>query len=303
MIGQTYDPLGIIQPFLLPARQLLQQACVAKLGWDDFIGLVPGLELNWEDWFRVLPELSHLHLSRCILSADKERARIELHTFTDASTVGYGACSYARVAYVDGSIDCCLLMGKSRVAPVKRVTIQHSELVAAVTGAKLVSLIVRQFDLSFDSVHFWTDASVVLRYIRNSMSRFATFVANRIEILHTLTCVDQWRYVPGNVNPADIASRGPSPAKLNSADLWFEGPPFLLKGDDEWPEQPDFVCDLSDIDPDVKKIKKGHCNEILLAPSEDDLNRLWTRYSNLERLQCTVAWLLRNKLFLRWKKY
>ena len=191
MIGQTYDPLGIIQPFLLPARQLLQQTCVAKLGWDDFIGLVPGLELDWEDWFKVLPELSQMRLNRCILSADKERSRIELHTFTDASTVGYGACSYARVVYVDDSVNYCLLTGKSRVAPVKRVTVPRLELVAAVTGAKLSSLIVCELDLSFDSVHFWTDASVVLRYIGNSTSRFDTFVANRIEMLHTLTAIDQ----------------------------------------------------------------------------------------------------------------
>ena len=37
MIGQTYDPLGILQPFLLPARRLLQQVCVSKLGWDEQI--------------------------------------------------------------------------------------------------------------------------------------------------------------------------------------------------------------------------------------------------------------------------
>ena len=51
MIGQTYDPLEIIQPFLLPARRLLQQACSSKLGWDDDISNVPGLELDWGSWF------------------------------------------------------------------------------------------------------------------------------------------------------------------------------------------------------------------------------------------------------------
>ena len=303
MIGQTYDPLGVIQPFLLPVRQLLQEACVAKLGWDDQIGLVPGLELNWEDWFKALPELSQLHLSRCILSAAKKPARIELHTFTDASTVGYGACSYTRVVYVDDSVQCCLLMGKSRVAPVKRMTIVRLELVAAVVGAKLAALICRELNLTFSDVYFWTDASVVLRYIRNSSSRFDTFVANRVEMLHTLTCVDQWRYVPGNSNPADIASRGLLPSKINNADLWFEGPPFLLKGMNEWPEQPDFVCDLNDDDAEVKKMTKGRCNVHLTPQSEDSLHRLWTRYSNLKRLQCTVAWLSRYKSFLRWKKW
>jgi len=153
MIGHTYDPLGVIQPLLLPARQLLQQACVAKLGWDDQIGVVPGLELNWEDWFKALPELSQLHLNRCILSADKKQAIIELHTFTDASTIGYGTCSYARVVFVNGSVQCYLLMGKSRVASVKRMTIPRLELVAAVIGAKLSHLICRLILCIFAPTH------------------------------------------------------------------------------------------------------------------------------------------------------
>ena len=79
MIGQTYDPLGIIALFLLPARQLIQQACVAKLRRDDEIKTIPGLELNWADWFGSLPKLGFVRLKRCLLAADKKTARIELH--------------------------------------------------------------------------------------------------------------------------------------------------------------------------------------------------------------------------------
>jgi len=46
MISQTYDPLGILQPFLLPARLLLQKACRAELGWDEPLEQLPGLEPN-----------------------------------------------------------------------------------------------------------------------------------------------------------------------------------------------------------------------------------------------------------------
>ena len=46
MIAQTYDPLGIIQPLYLPARQLLQQACSAQFGWDKTIDVIPGLGLG-----------------------------------------------------------------------------------------------------------------------------------------------------------------------------------------------------------------------------------------------------------------
>ena len=55
MVEQTYDPLGIIQPFLLPASRLLQQACASKLVWDDDISNVAGLELDCGCWFASFP--------------------------------------------------------------------------------------------------------------------------------------------------------------------------------------------------------------------------------------------------------
>ena len=81
-------------------------------------------------------------------------------------------------------------MGKSRVAPLKRVTVPRLELVAAILSAKLCNVIQNEMDFSFSCVCLWTDASVVLHYILNSSSRFETFVANRIEQLHTMTSPD-----------------------------------------------------------------------------------------------------------------
>ena len=111
MIGQTYDPLGILQPFLLPARRLLQQACVSKLGWDEQIASVSGLERDWDCWFTSLRELERVELAQCVLPRG-QTARIELHTFADASTVGYGARTYLRSVYYDGTVNCGLVFGK-----------------------------------------------------------------------------------------------------------------------------------------------------------------------------------------------
>ena len=80
-------------------------------------------------------ELEQVELARCVLPHG-QAARIELHTFADASTVGYGACTYLRVVYRNGSVHCSLILGKSRVAPLKRVSIPRLELVAAVLAAK-----------------------------------------------------------------------------------------------------------------------------------------------------------------------
>ena len=121
----------------------------------------------------------------------------ELHTFSDASTVGYGACSHLRCVYGDGSIEVNFVMGKSRVTPIKFIGVPRLGLVAAVLGAKLNAKICNELDLIVNRVYYWTNAVVVLRYIHNTSTRFEVFIANRLNVLHALTSVDQWKRIPG----------------------------------------------------------------------------------------------------------
>ena len=87
-------------------------------------------------------------------------------------------------------------MGKSRVAPLKLVIVPKPELVAAVLASKLSATMCKELELNFSQVCFWTDASVILRYILNtSVIRFEVFITTRLEILHSLTDVAQWQYV------------------------------------------------------------------------------------------------------------
>ena len=123
--------------------------------------------------------------------------------------------------------DVHLFIGKSRVAPLKPVTISRLELTAAVLVAKLGTMVSRELECSLSRVVCWTDATVVLRCLNNTASRFQTFVANRLELLHSHTSSRQWKYVPTAQNPADLASRGVSPEKFREADIWFRGPSFL----------------------------------------------------------------------------
>ena len=199
MVSQTYDPFGMLQPVLLPAKLLLQEACRAELDWDDGVGE------KWSHWLQALSELQHVSLERSFTLLDREIKNVELHTFADTSTKSYGGCSYLRVLNVDGLIKCLFVMGKSNVAPLKSISIPRLELTAAVLAAKLSAFIVRELEFEFSRIVFWSAATVVLRYINNTSTHFRTFVANRIELIHTLTSADQW---PTDLNPADIASKG-----------------------------------------------------------------------------------------------
>ena len=126
-----------------------------------------------------------------------------------------------------------------------------------------------------------------LRYLRSTSTRFTNFVANRLEVLHALTTVEQWHYVPSKQNPAGIASRGVWPDKCNACDLWLNGPPFLKYDISEWPNQPSFLCNLTCDDPEVKSIE--FCFANLHGQSNNSLRRLFTRYSDFHGFLRTVA--------------
>ena len=53
-------------------------------------------------------------------------------------------------------------MGKSRLAPIKTLTMPRLELNAAVTGVKLYNTIIHEIDLSIEKVKFWSDSTLAL---------------------------------------------------------------------------------------------------------------------------------------------
>ena len=93
-------------------------------------------------------------------------------------------------------------------------------------------------------------SKVVLGYIQNETKRFYVYVANRVQIIRSVSDPSQWRYINTNNNPADIATRGSNVDKLKDS-IWLRGPKFL-----EEPNSPvltpleEFCADAAD--PDVR---------------------------------------------------
>ena len=123
------------------------------------------------------------------------RKTTQLHQFSDASTGGYDALSYLRLADVNVKIHCSLVMGKFWVAPTKPTTIPRLELNAATVAVKRHCQIGEELDLQIEETVFWTDSTCVLQYINNEAGRFKTFVANKIAAIHNGSSPSQWRYV------------------------------------------------------------------------------------------------------------
>ena len=96
----------------------------------------------------------------------------EFHHFSDASTVGYGRCSYLRLVDNQQRVHCSLVMAKARVAPRIPVTIPQLELTAALASVKVSSLLLDKLAITNLTEWFWTDSNVVHGYISNDSRRF-----------------------------------------------------------------------------------------------------------------------------------
>jgi len=165
-----------------------------------------------------------------------------LHGFCDASMSAYGACLYLR-SETNGESKVHLFCAKSRVAPLRALTIPRLKLFAALLLAELIVNAKETIDFDCTS-HCWSDSSVVLAWIRQPPREFNVFVSNRIAKIQEMTKDMTWHHVPSNLKSADVVSRRCTPRELLEHSLWANGPPFLLQSSSNWPPLLDSVKDL-----------------------------------------------------------
>ncbi|KAK3728019.1 hypothetical protein QZH41_000113 [Actinostola sp. cb2023] len=286
-VSSIYYPLGIVAPVLLVGKRLLQELCKDKAGWDEKVP--DSIRPRWERWRSELHSLADLNIPRCYKPDNfGECTSVELHNFSDASLIGYGQCTYLRMVNIQNEVHCSLVMEKSRVTPLKSVTVPRLELAAALVSAKICAFVRKE--LKYDDIPelFWTDSQVVLGYISNDARRFHTYVANRVQQIRDLTSPKQWKYVDTKENPADDASRGLSAKDLVNNTRWWNGPSFLWNplylNDDA-----DIETSISPEDPEVRKVT-------VLASTTRELPTLLERlkyFSDWHRAKNAVALCLR----------
>ncbi|KAK3747784.1 hypothetical protein QZH41_013322, partial [Actinostola sp. cb2023] len=290
VVSSIYDPLGFVSPFILQAKILLQELCRRGLGWDDVV-CQEELE-RWRSWLQELPKLETLKFDRCLKPKNfGDVVSTQLHTFSDASDIGYGAVFYLRLVNTDGQIHFAFVLSKAILAPLKQMTIPRLELSAATTATRLSNMIVNEIDLPIDDVKFWTDSTCVLSYILNQEKRFKTFVANKIAFIHETTEPIQWNYVNTNLNVADDTSRGLRAEDLVNSARWKQGPDFLWKSEEHWPQQPELNITIDDNDSEVKRETKTFT--VSSSDSPDVIDRMILHFSSWFKLKKYVAWILR----------
>ncbi|CAM1331522.1 Uncharacterised protein r2_g4049 [Pycnogonum litorale] len=179
-------------------------------------------------------------------------------------------------------------MARSRVAPLKQLSISKLELMAALLGARLADYICDNLDLDLSSATFWTDAKDVLYWIHSNGVVWKRFISNRVQEIQRLASPLQWRHVPGVLNPADLPSRGVYIDQLQ--DGWWCGLDWLKEDAKLWPVQPDIVP--SDV---VEQERKKRVATILVCSSTSVLKPVCdiNRFSSLSRLLRVTVYAMR----------
>jgi hypothetical protein len=293
IMSSVYDPLGFLAPVILPVKKMLQEFCRLRLAWDD---PVPEQYANiWQRWLNDLKKLTAFSVPRCLKPMySSDESSFELHHFGDASENGYGVVTYLRVSSPNGQVHCSFIMGKSRVAPLKQISIPRMELSAGALSVRQDKMIRQELEIPITRSIYWTDSTSVLKFIRNNDKRFHTFVANRIGIIRDGSDVNDWRYVDTDQNPADEASRGLCAHEMVEGCRWSTGPGFLWRHEDDWPKQPDDFAQIQDDHPEVKLAKSCH-STITSSPEHDVIERLLVRFSSWYKVKKFFAWILRYK--------
>ncbi|XP_058798035.1 uncharacterized protein LOC131668142 [Phymastichus coffea] len=269
-IARLYDPLGWLAPVTVLAKIIMQDLWIEKCDWDE--PLSAEICDRWQSYCQSLSTLHTLSINRWLGLFDQKP--FEIHGFSDASSRAYAAVVYLRIDNGNGNYHVSLLTAKTKVAPVKTVSIPNLELCGATLLVKLVVHLQKLKFLQNVPIRLWSDSQVVLTWLKKHPCHWKTFVANRVSLIQTELPSALWSHVPTKQNPADLATRGAMPDELRANDLWWTGPMWLLSPSDKWPQP------------------RQSLRSLHTRPSSDE-PVLLARYSSLTRLIRITAWCLR----------
>ncbi|XP_058840343.1 uncharacterized protein LOC131695821 [Topomyia yanbarensis] len=278
-IAKLFDPLGLIAPVIVRAKILMQEMWLLSTGWDEPVP--ENVCHKWNKYHQELPKISAYRVTRYVFLP---QSTIQLHTFADASESAYGACTYARCKDEMGNVRIQLLAAKSRVAPLKRLTLARLELCAAVLASHLHDRIKQAIDVEVSASYFWSDSAVTLQWIRSPPNTWQTFVGNRVSEVQHYTHGCQWMHISGCENPADLVSRGMSVEDFLKSTLWDQGPRWLSLTEGEWKTRtPPIVAD------DVLEVR----HVVAAVQLNTSVNPLFLRWSSFTRLLHVIGYCIR----------
>lgn len=287
-IAKIFDPCGFLSPVVIKAKIFIQTLWTRGLGWDS--PLPSDLTNQWTLFTEQLHLLENVMLPRHFKTYNSNN--IQLHGFCDSSELAFSACVYLRVTDSHNNTHVTLILAKTRVAPLKRVSLPRLELCGAHLLAQLMHFCSNNLlsnQVSIDSIHAWTDSTVTLNWISTQPYKLKTYVANRVSQIQEWLPVTAWSHVPSQHNPADCASRGIYPQDIITHTLWWSGPQWLKSDSDKWPR----ILDKEINRNEIPELKQTNDSAFVASHSHHEPVNILSKYSSWTKLQRVIAFMLR----------
>ena len=195
-----------------------------KIAWDE-----PRNEELHDELKIIANDLkaaSELSVTRCYFQSSITQPSI--HCFADASLRVYGV-----VVFIVHQDQVSFIMAKTRVAPLKLLTLPRLELMATLIATRLIRFVLDTLSLQDPPVYIWSDSQIVLHWVQ-SEKQLPAFVHHCVSEMKSQLPNASWRYCPKLENPADLLTRGTTLKLLKSSTLWQHGPSWLTSPD-QWP--------------------------------------------------------------------
>ncbi|XP_064475610.1 uncharacterized protein LOC135389499 [Ornithodoros turicata] len=254
--------------------------------------ITDGIHTDWKKWCTEVDKLRNIQIPRRYTeSLPSQSCFFTLHIFADASPIAYGTVAYLSGTDEHDNTTSTILISKSRIAPVKTLTLARLELMACVLSARLYTYLQRHLKVRLEEVVFWSDSTIGIHWINGEPSRWKTFVRNRVEDIQRHTDATQWRHCSGKENPADLVTRGVSATNLVYSTLWWNGPEWIRESKENWPRgKTDGVQYQSS---EEKAVKETGVIQTQVAETAGNALLDVESYSSLHRLLKATAWILR----------
>ena len=290
-----YDPVGLLTPVTVKLKILIRAVwmCEPKIDWDDEVPA--NISQEWKQLTADLNGLSETYFQRSI-TPENAVGNPVLVVFSDGSENAYGAVAYARWKLENGTYSARLISAKSRLAPLNIVDIVRLELCGAVLSKRLRFTVASEMSLRWEKVFHFTDSEIVQAMTQKESYGFNTFAANRVGEIHQATNKNEWYWVSGKLNIADLTTRGAKVREIDGESIWQNGPAFLTLEEELWPVRKTARSDILLPELKQKLIVAATC-----SPTESLLERFnLDRFSRWRLLIHTTARIIR--LYRRFKK-
>lgn len=290
--ARIFDPQGWVTPVTIRAKLFIQELWRLGSSWDE--PLLLSIQQEWKYFYEELKLINELRIPRWFETSNQQETQI--HMFSDASNKAYGVAVYVRIKS-KGQWRANLVCARSRVAPIKLVTIPRLELCAMELSCKLIPKIreIPMFEMA--PISIWTDSEIVLHWLRKPSNELRPFVANRVSKILRGSTLEQFRYIKSNQNPADLISRGIKTENLLTNQLWWHGPDVLRECVTQWPSWVPKTASnelLGQIKSECKEPPVKFDNVLLTVVREDKQEiELMNKISSYEEVCRVTAYLFR----------